>query len=104
MCHGLVCHVNTIGMQSSWRKKIRHLEHELEIAREEIRVLKTRNFRSSIREQHSWESWCKQNLDVADSLQMMLLLNWATDSVCWKQTWWMFISIPRFTWGKGPRK
>jgi hypothetical protein len=28
-----------------------------------------------------------QNIDVVDSLQMMMMLNRATDSVCWKQTW-----------------
>jgi hypothetical protein len=39
-------------------EKIRHLEHELEIARGEIRVLKTKNVSSTIREQNNSESWC----------------------------------------------
>jgi hypothetical protein len=39
-------------------ERIRHLE-KLEIAREEIRALKTRNVSSSIREQNNTESWSK---------------------------------------------
>jgi hypothetical protein len=40
-------------------ERIRHLEHELEVAREEIRVLRAGNVSSSIREQNNSESWCE---------------------------------------------
>jgi hypothetical protein len=40
-------------------ERIRNLEYELEIAREEIGVLKTGNRSSGIREQNYSESWCK---------------------------------------------
>jgi hypothetical protein len=38
---------------------IRHLEHELEVAREEIRALRSENVSSSIRDQNNSENWCK---------------------------------------------
>jgi hypothetical protein len=40
-------------------ERIRHLELELEVAREEIRALKAGNVSSSIKEQNKLESWCK---------------------------------------------
>jgi copper homeostasis protein CutC len=45
------------------QERIRHLEHELKTAKEEIRILKTGNVNSSnstsIREQKNLESWNK---------------------------------------------
>jgi hypothetical protein len=40
-------------------ERIRHLELELEVAREEIRALKAGNVSSSIKEQNKLVSWCK---------------------------------------------